>query len=78
MSTTAPQAGQYTSTSNGNPDGEQQRDQLEQSERRAQPDNFKDEAITDKVVEFEPGADGIAPIDGLDPENERDRGHRQP
>ena len=48
----------------------EEREALEQSERRASethPENFKDEALTDKVVHIPPLKDEEAPIKGLDP-----------
>ena len=52
------------------PHGDKERDALEQSERKAnelQPENFKEEAMTDKIVEIPP-IDGLEPtIKGLDP-----------
>ncbi|HEX7441506.1 MAG TPA: hypothetical protein VF319_15565 [Caldimonas sp.] len=46
------------------------RDALTQSERKAaerQPDSFKEEAITEKVVEIPPLGSTDKPIEGLDP-----------
>lgn len=56
----------------GKPSADDQRDQLAESERKAnekQPRNWKEDAVEDKVVEIKPGADGgkAAPIQGLDP-----------
>ena len=51
------------------PDAKDQRDALEESEKKAnekQPRNWKEDAITDKQVEIEPPT-GPAPIQGLDP-----------
>jgi hypothetical protein len=65
------------------PDANAQRDELLRNEGRAQPENFKPEAVDDKVVEFEPGGpEGVAPIQGLDPDEpgsgERSRGGERP
>jgi hypothetical protein len=54
------------------PGNEAQRDALLDSERQAserQPGSFKDEAITDKVVEIPPVPKDEAPIKGLDPKS---------
>ena len=50
--------------------GDQQRDALMDSERKAseqQPENFKDEAVTDKKVEIGPITKAGSAIKGLDP-----------
>ncbi len=48
---------------------EKQRDALMQAERKAaerQPDSFKEEAVTDKIVEIPPPGSTQKPIEGLD------------
>ncbi len=53
--------------------GEQQRDALEQSEKKAteqQPDSFKDKATAEKVVEIGPDITA-EPIKGIDPAQQR-------
>jgi len=52
------------------PHGTKGRDALEQSERKAneqQPENFHEDALTDKIVEIPPIDQSEAPIKGLDP-----------
>ncbi|NUZ07628.1 hypothetical protein [Piscinibacter koreensis] len=49
-----------------------QRDTLMDAQRKAseqQPGSFKDEAVTDKVVEIPPRPKDEKPIEGLDPES---------
>lgn len=53
------------------PQGGDQREALEQSERKAteqQPENFKDESTDEKIVEIGPDLTSD-PIKGIDPEN---------
>ena len=50
-------------------DSPEQRDALLDSERKAnrdEPRNFKDDALTDKVVRVEPDGTGPSPMDTLD------------
>ena len=52
-------------------DPARQRDALMESERKAaedQPKSFRDEAVTDKVVEIPPVEQTERPIEGLDPD----------
>ncbi|MED5618442.1 hypothetical protein [Ideonella sp. BN130291] len=52
------------------PKPDAQRDALLDSERQAnkdQPRNFKDDALTDKVVKVEPDGTGPSPMGSLDP-----------
>jgi hypothetical protein len=68
-----------SSSQHGGGDDPQQTDSLLEGQRQAQPHNFRDEAIEDKVVEFDPaGEEGVAPIQGLDTESERDKGKTTP
>lgn len=49
-----------------------QRDTLMDAQRKAnqrQPGSFKDEAVTDKIVEIPPRPKDEKPIEGLDPES---------
>lgn len=58
-----------TPTDKPGSDREDQREALEQSEKKAnekQPRNWKEDAVTDKQVEIKPET-GPAPIQGLDP-----------
>lgn len=51
-----------------------QRDRLLDNERAAnrdQPRNFKDDALTDKVVSIEPDGTGPSPTDSMDPDRDR-------
>jgi hypothetical protein len=58
-------------------DPEQQREDLLESERRAnakQPRNFKDDALTDKQVRVEPDGTGPTPTETFDTEEDKKRG----
>ena len=58
-------------------DPQEQREQLLESERQAnaqQPRNFKDDALSDKVVSVEPDGTGPTPTDTFDPEADRQLG----
>ncbi len=58
-------------------DPEQQRRDLLESERRAnsqQPRNFKDDALTDKVVSVEPNGTGPTPTESFDAEEDKKSG----
>lgn len=49
---------------------EAQRDAVLDNERKAnsdQPGNFKEDAITEKIVKVEPDGTGPSPMDSLDP-----------
>ncbi len=53
---------------------EQQREALLESERKAnenQPRNFKDDALTDKVVQVAPDGTGPTPTDTFDPQTDQ-------
>lgn len=41
---------------------------------REQPRNFKDDALTDKVVQVEPDGTGPTPTDAFDPPTDREAG----
>lgn len=59
-----------TPANQATPPDAKERDALEQAEREAskdQPGSFKDEALTDKIVEIPPVSKDRAPIKGLDP-----------
>ena len=59
-----------TPTNQSAPHGIKGREALEQSERKTaeeHPENFKDEALTDKIVEIPPVDETETPIKGLDP-----------
>lgn len=63
-----------TPTNRSPPRGSTDRDALQQSEKKAsesQPGSFKDEALTDKIVEIPPLGKDQAPIKGLDPKPAR-------
>ena len=52
----------------------EQRDRLLDNERAAnrdQPRNFKDDALTDKVVSIEPDGTGPSPTGSMDPDRDR-------
>ena len=52
----------------------QQREALLESERKAnedQPRNFKDDALTDKVVQVAPDGTGPTPTDTFDPQTDQ-------
>lgn len=54
-----------------------QREALLESERRAnetQPRNFKDDALTDKLVSVEPDGTGPTPTESFDAETDQERG----
>ena len=58
-----------------------QRDALLDSERAAnaqQPRNFKDDALTDKIVSVEPDGTGPSPIHTFDTEADREAGSGTP
>ncbi len=53
---------------------DEQRDRLLDNERAAnrdQPRNFKDDALTDKVVSIEPDGTGPSPTESMDPDRDR-------
>ena len=55
---------------NTNPSPEQQREALNQSQKKAnekQPENYREEETDDKVVEIPPTGPDERPIRGLDP-----------
>ena len=59
-----------SATHNAAPGAPAQRDALEKSEREAstqQPENYKDAATGEKIVEIPPVPKDEAPIKGLDP-----------
>jgi hypothetical protein len=63
-----------TPAKRASPQGSTDRDALQQSEKKAsesQPGSFKDEALTDKIVEIPPLGKDQAPIKGLDPKPAR-------
>lgn len=64
-----------------NTDPEQQREALLEAQRRAnagQPRNFKDDALTDKVVRIEPDGTGPTSTGTLDPQADQARGSGDP
>lgn len=64
-----------------NTDPDPQREALLESQRRAnagQPRNFKDDALTDKVVHIEPDGTGPSSTGTLDPQADQDRGSGDP
>ncbi len=71
----SPSAGQPSQTKPMAPSD--QRDALEASERRAnaqQPRNFKDDALTEKVVSVEPDGTGPTPTESFDTDEDKRRG----
>ena len=58
-------------------DPDQQRRDLLDNERRAnqdEPRNFKDDALTEKVVKVEPDGTGPTPTGTFDPDEDREAG----
>jgi hypothetical protein len=56
---------------------EDQRDALLESERKAnkdQPRNFREDALTDKVITVEPDGTGPTPTESFDAEQDKQRG----
>ncbi len=59
-----------TATQQPKPSAPEQREALEKSEREAsteQPENYKEDATAEKIVEIPPVAKDDEPIKGLDP-----------
>ena len=59
-----------TTSKTPDPQATEEREALLDSERKAnqdQPRNFKEDALTDKVVSVEPDGTGPSPIETLDP-----------